>query len=118
MANETVKIWHAENTRDSFFYRNDGNIYSMNHVKEAIKIPGNYKLVHTFRDIKTQNSRNFFGMLDEAYALSQNLGEPWKPPYRSTSVGDILEHRGLFYVVAPTGFDEIPGIGVGISIAD
>lgn len=47
--------------------------------------------------------------LNQAYALTQNLEWPWNinSPCRSTSVGDVIECDGKFYMVAGIGFIEV-----------
>lgn len=54
--------------------------------------------------------------LDKAYELTQNLDGPWinnwqvtemLEPRRSTSVGDVLEKDGKFYLVSMLGFREL-----------
>lgn len=55
--------------------------------------------------------------LDAAYHYTQNIHDPWvqNPQVevatpggkRSTSVGDVFEKDGEFFVVAPVGFDPI-----------
>lgn len=62
------------------------------------------------------------GDLNEAYRLTQNIDDAWahsKNPKvrffspdgddeaRSTSVGDVMEMNGVFYVVASVGFDTL-----------
>lgn len=47
--------------------------------------------------------------LNQAYALTQNHEWPWNvnAPCRSTSVGDVIECDGKFYMVAGIGFIEV-----------
>ncbi len=47
--------------------------------------------------------------LEEAFRLSQNVEEHWNKvnPCRSTSVGDVIQDDGTFYMVAGTGFTEL-----------
>ena len=58
------------------------------------------------------------GDLNDAYRLTQNIDEAWaqnpdvrffspdgEDEARSTSVGDVMEMDGVFYVVASVGFD-------------
>jgi hypothetical protein len=54
--------------------------------------------------------------LDEAYALTQNIDEPWhrnanvsatSRNTRSTSVGDLVKKDGKYHVVESCGFKEI-----------
>ena len=103
-----VKIWHADNTRDSFFYRENGNIYNMAQAKKAYDT----WLYEMVSDMHFTEAKNHVEALDQAYAFSQNLDRPWRAgkPCRSTSVGDILEVENTLYIVAPMGFDEIKEI--------
>lgn len=47
--------------------------------------------------------------LNEAYALSQNVDEPWNKykPCRSTSVGDVIQAPDGFHLVCNVGFCKI-----------
>lgn len=95
-------IWHATNTRDSFFYSKDRKIYSAKHAIRAY-LDGDY----------TKAGEIECGNIDVAWALSQNTEDAWnkEAPCRSTSVGDIIEfddvHGTNLYIVAPCGFDEL-----------
>jgi len=53
--------------------------------------------------------------LDEVYALTQHLSQPWErnegvfpigAKFRSTSVGDVIRSHGRQWVVMPVGFVE------------
>jgi len=63
------------------------------------------------------------GDLNDAYHLTQNIEESWAQntdskvkakcdECRSTSVGDVMEKDGVFYVVASFGFDVLEGYSV------
>jgi len=47
--------------------------------------------------------------LEDAYALSQNIDQPWNPtnPCRSTSVGDVIQSDEGFFFVKGFGFDNL-----------
>jgi hypothetical protein len=59
--------------------------------------------------------------MDEAFRLTNHITHNWTEnqgvtslkgrEVRSTSVGDIIEHDGRFYVVASVGFEEIKTTG-------
>lgn len=98
-----VKIWHCENTRDSFFYRADGKIFNQYHALQQFLDGDTYKEVATL-EIEGETVGR---ILDRAYCSTQNIDAAWRPenPTRSTSVGDILECNGTIYIVASIGFD-------------
>lgn len=50
--------------------------------------------------------------LDDAFVKTQNIDKPWDPmgKHRSTTVGDIIERKGRFYMVAAFGFEELEAL--------
>lgn len=75
------------------------------------------------------------GDLNEAYRLTQNLDEDWfdsqnpkvrfnapigfdprMDGVRSTSVGDVMEMDGTFYVVASVGFDVLEDYALPVTV--
>src|SRR5579863_8550230 len=93
-----VKIWHSMNFRDSSCYRKDGQIWNGVKAAEAF-LNGYYQVVG---EIETDD-------LEVAFEKSQNLHGPWKAHRnsRSTSVGDLMEKGGKFWIVASFGFDRV-----------
>ena len=94
-----IKIYHAskEIFRDSVWYGDSGLGLSMAQIESAFN-DGEYYLAG---ELDTDD-------LDAAYAQSQNVSfEGWVDGQRSTSVGDIIENDGGFYIVAPVSFDQM-----------
>ena len=63
-----------------------------------------------FQEIEIQ-PRTYVGCvkaisLEDAFKKSQNFEEPWNEtnPCRSTSVGDVIQDNGNFYMVTSMGF--------------
>lgn len=101
-----VTIYHCEDTRESFFYRTDAKEFKSHDKICQMFLDGDYKQVGVIEDwVVPPGSVS----LDCAYEQSQNIDSPWNPatPCRSTSVGDILEEDGEFWIVAPHGFDKL-----------
>jgi len=107
----SVTIFHATNTRDSFFYGHD-DIYSKDDVKEAWK-NGGYLAI----------AKLAVNDLDAAYHWSQNIESSWtegqfveaihdpvtfaRGGARSLSVGDIVKYEDEYHIVASLGFELI-----------
>ncbi len=92
-----ITIYHADQSivRDTLFYRTVSEICSMEDIK-SFYTNGDY---HMVGKIDTDS-------LEFGYMASQNIDKPWGDGYqRSTSVGDIVELDGLYYVVGSFGFD-------------
>lgn len=53
--------------------------------------------------------------MNEAYRLTNHIDKPWDKnpevkcikPSRSTSIGDFMELNGVWYAVAPIGFEKV-----------
>lgn len=68
---------------------------------------------HRFQEVDRQ-ARDYAGFveassLEEAFAKSQNLDEPWNPvfPCRSTSVGDVIQDDNGLHMVCNIGFKQL-----------
>jgi hypothetical protein len=101
-----IELFHAQNTRDSFFYKAGGSIYSAADAVKSFRNEG-YVGVATF-EIETGETD---AMLEEVYVRSQNITHAWRAhnPTRSTSVGDILRIGTDLYIVAGFGFEKLEG---------
>ena len=67
------------------------------------------------------------GTMNEAYHLTNHIDEAWheqqdsrlqfvgKEEPRSTSVGDMMNQDGVWYIVAGVGFKEVPDFGLELS---
>ena len=106
-----ITVYHADDsiTRDSSFFRENGNIY--NSASALLNFAeGNYTKVAEV-DIDD---------LDIAWELTNSIESPWYElmrmtgagnvfdgPHRSSMVGDIFQIDGDLYIVAPVGFVEL-----------
>lgn len=96
-----ITVYHHTNTRESFFGRT---------IDQATKdlADGLYQKV---AEVNTDD-------LEQAFVLSNSIDLPWfenkevkilggASGYRSTSVGDVLDHNGVKYIVDSCGFTKI-----------
>lgn len=91
-------LYHADNTRDSFFFGR-GDLYT---AKDALKAFWSGEYSH----VATMDVPEGVSGLNTVYANSQNIDDAWcEPARRSTSIGDIVElSDDTMYIVAPVGF--------------
>jgi len=91
-------IYHADQTifRDTLFYMNGSTICPVETVQEFW--PTHYYVAGTVEITDYHDT----------FEASQNLDSGWGDGnQRSTSVGDIVESDGRYYIVAPVGYDPI-----------
>ena len=111
-----VFIYHAKNTRDSFFYCKNGEIYNQQQALEAFKNDGYtsegiLNIPHEYDN--KQSETELEHLLETAYIKSQNDTPSWRNrehKSRSTSVGDILQIEADLYIVSSFGFEKLPPV--------
>ena len=105
-----VQVYHSQNVRDTYFYRENGDIFNKEQARALYlshDIEKGYLRVADF-DINNRLFEDETDILDMIYNDSQNEDADWRTRrQRSTSVGDIIVLDSKVFIVASCGFDAI-----------
>jgi len=108
--NMEVQVYHSQNVRDTYFYRENGDIFNKEQARALYlshDIEKGYLRVADF-DINNRLFEDETDILDMIYNDSQNEDADWRTRrQRSTSVGDIIVLDSKVFIVASCGFDAI-----------